>query len=425
MSLVKDGNCQTTVATYVRMAEIEGRGRALVASKNLRAGEIVLRDSPVLVYSALPLKSLPTLQGGEGSNHHYCTNCFRKLDLSSPSVLSCPSCSVGGDHIPVLFCSFNCQSVALALSHTPWVCQALRGLRDCHSLLIHHQQEHQVQVRFLIAAYNLAIVSPSNFHILLSLQGDSLAQPDDTAPFLHSLISSICPPPLPPQISTGFSFSLELTSALLAKDKLNAFGLMEPFVKDGERSVRAYAIYPSASFFNHDCLPNACRFDYLDASAASTPANTDIIVRMIHDVPHGREICLSYFPVNLNYADRQRRLREGYGFTCECDRCKVEVNWSDEEEDEEGLSGEDEAMDEEHDELMENSEAEDGGVKEESNFPHAYFFLRYMCNQKNCWGTLAPLPPSPSDGTPSSVLECNVCGKLKNDDEEAMDALEE
>lgn len=213
--------------------------------------------------------------------------------------------------------------------------------------------------------------------------------------------------------------------ALLSRDKLNAFGLMEPVSSrdggggevDGERSVRAYGIYPRASFFNHDCLPNACRFDYVDSAS---DGNADIIVRMIHDVPQGREICLSYFPVNLNYANRQRRLMEDYGFVCDCDRCKVEANWSD-EENEHNESGEDddgdgEGMDEDADEQMSGSEA---GIAEEkeTDFPHAYFFIRYMCNRKNCGGTMAPLPPS--NGTPSDVMECNVCGQLRNADEEA------
>ncbi|KAL6969168.1 hypothetical protein U1Q18_028892 [Sarracenia purpurea var. burkii] len=421
MSLVEDGHFRTTASAAARMAEIGGRGRALVASKTLRAGEIVLRDSPILLYSALPLNpSSPERlqqQKGRGGNHHrYCDHCFRILESSSPYVVSCPLCSAagggggGGGHTLVLFCSPNCRSAALGSSHTPWVCQALNRLRDsAYSWpLHHHHQERQVQARFLVAAYNLAIVSPSNFRKLLWLQGEYLAQPDDAAAFLHSIVSFLCPPPPPPRSSAEFSFSLELTAALLSKDKVNAFGLMEPFAEDGDRSVRAYGIYPNASFFNHDCLPNACRFDYIDATAAAAAAaaecNTNIVVRVLHDVPEGREICLSYFPVNLNHTDRQRRLKEDYDFTCVCDRCKVEANWSEEEEEED------------YDELMKDSETEDVMVKEENDFPHAYFFLRYMCNRKNCWGTLAPLPPS--DGTPSSVMECNSCGNLKNYEEE-------
>ncbi|XAR64317.1 Histone-lysine N-methyltransferase [Bertholletia excelsa] len=400
MSSAAGSHVQTTAASPVSMAEIEGRGRALFASRPLRAGEVILRESSILVYSALPLKP-------PNQRQSYCSNCFRILE-PSPSVVSCSSCSDAG---LTLFCSTHCRSAASISSHCTWVCQALSQLRACLSSL---PMEHQVQARFLVAAYNLAAVSPSHFRTLMCLQGEPPVQPEEATIFLHSLVTSLCPPPPPAE----FKFSLELTSALLAKDKLNAFGLMEPVSQDVERSVRAYAIYPNASFFNHDCLPNACRFDYVDTG------NTDIIVRMIHDVPEGREICLSYFPVNLNYSERQRRLREDYGFICTCDRCRVEASWSDDEqEDEDGDNGEDEAMDEDHDMVMEDSETDDGGVKEDNNFPHAYFFLRYMCSRENCWGTLAPLPPS--NGTLSSLMECNVCGNIKNDEAMGGDASKE
>lgn len=197
---------------------------------------------------------------------------------------------------------------------------------------------------------------------------------------------------------------------------------MHPFSENDElRSVRAYGIYPNASFFNHDCLPNACRFDYVDVNPNDDRAfgcnNTDIIIRMIHDVPQGREICLSYFPVNENYSSRQKRLLEDYGFTCNCDRCNVESNWSDNESVEEnGEEDEQEVMvmdDEEEEEQCENMEPSE---TDNNDFPHAYFFLKYMCDRTNCWGTLAPLPPK--GNAVSNVMECNVCGKLKSDDDD-------
>ncbi|KAM5568441.1 histone-lysine N-methyltransferase ASHR2 [Rosa sericea] len=377
----------------VRLTEIQGRGRSLVAAQPLKGGQIVLRDSPLLLYSALPLLT--------PSPPPYCDHCFKTLNPKTAPISLCQSCSLHA------FCTSSCLSAAQSSSHTQWVCQSLSKLRNCHSPLSGQPADRQVQARFLIAAYNLAVTSPSSFQVLLSLQG----QPQDSADaqFLHSLISTLCPAP------QQQLFSVELTAALLAKDKMNAFGLMEPPSEFGLRSSRAYGIYPKASFFNHDCLPNACRFDYVDEGS------TEIIVRMIHDVPEGREICLSYFPVNQAYSSRQRTLAEDYGFVCQCDRCKVEANWSDNEEvEEEGGSAE--VMDEDQDQEMEgDSESEAGSDIEveaqgEADFPHAYFFVRFMCSRTNCWGTLAPLPPK-DDGTPSDAMECNVCGSLKKDEE--------
>ena len=399
-------------SSLLKVEEIQGRGRGMVASQPLKAGQIVLTDSPMLMYSALPLVTHSLSSSSSTSASGFCDHCFRTVppflqgDSSSSTVL-CPSCC---HH---RFCSSSCLSKALNSSHSSWACQALFRLR-ANSPLLEQPLELQVQARFLVAAYNLANVSPSNFQILLSLHGS----PDDAtiaaAQLLHPLISSLCSPA---PINPHNGFSLELTSALLAKDKQNAFGLMQPVsIDDGHRSVRAYGIYPYASFFNHDCLPNACRFDYVDTNPPDGGHNTDIIIRMIHDVPQGREICLSYFPVNENYSSRQKRLMEDYGFTCNCDRCNVESNWSDNDAvEEDNVEDEEEVMDEEDQyENMAASDTDNNPHGDNNDFPHAYFFLKYMCDRPNCGGTLAPLPPQ--GDTPSNVMECNVCGKLKSDD---------
>ncbi|ESQ50334.1 hypothetical protein EUTSA_v10002010mg [Eutrema salsugineum] len=372
--------------TLLRIAEIEGRGRSLVAAQPLRAGQVILRESPLLLYSAFPFLSSPSSP--------YCDHCFRQL---SQSARKCQSCSL------VSFCSYRSCSA----SHTPWLCESLRWIHQSYSAAFSDQPpERQVQARFLLASYDLAANSPSDFQLLLSLQGNG--DPADSAAvnFLHSLLSAVCPP-------IPVSFSPEITAALLAKDKVNGFGLMEPFsVSNEKRSVRAYGIYPNTSFFNHDCLPNACRFDYVDSDS---DGNTDIVIRMIHDLPEGREVCLSYFPVNMNYSSRQKRLLEDYGFKCVCDRCKVESSWSEGEEEEDENEAMEEMEDEGKQEEMEDLEGgEEEEEEEESSFPHAYFFARYMCEKENCFGTLAPLPPKTHDA--SRVLECNVCGSLKEDE---------
>ncbi|XP_010249391.1 PREDICTED: histone-lysine N-methyltransferase ASHR2 [Nelumbo nucifera] len=366
--------------SIVKLVSIPGKGRGMVSTQPIKPGQVLLRDSPVLLYSATP------------SLCKFCSHCFRLLPQSP---FPCPTCS----HC-ALFCSSSCLSLALSSSHSPWSCHSLISL----SLSPPLPPDLHTQAFFLIAAYNLSLLSAPDFHALLSLHGDPPESLDAPTLFLHSLISSFGPPPG----LTGFS--PEMTAALLAKDKANAFGLMEPFKETGERAVRAYGIYPNASFFNHDCLPNACRFDYVDGVG---DGNTDIIVRAVHEVPEGREICLSYFPVNWRYKERQTRLREDYGFECGCDRCRVEVSWSDDEED--GI-GEEEMTEEDGEEQMEGVEDEDGdGEGSEVEFPHAYFFLRYVCDRDNCGGTLAPLPPS-EEGVVSGVMECNACGRLREEE---------
>lgn len=390
------------ISTTLRLVDIEGKGRGLVASQPLKGGEIILRDSPILTYSAFPLKRQPQQQGLGSSYSRYCAHCHKIL-VAGHGTVACPLCSHPDDAI---FCSPRCQSLALSFTHTKWVCQSLSYLRNCPLLVDQQPEDRQVQARYLVAAFNLAMVSPSSFQTLISLDGGGSQggeRDSNVAMYLHSIISSL---PFPEGLSAP---SAEITAALLSKDRCNAFGLMEPFSEHGDRSVRAYAIYPNASFFNHDCLPNACRFDYVDGG---TEGNTDMIIRMIHDVPEGREICLSYFPVNLSYPQRQKRLLDDYGFSCFCDRCKVEAKWSHEDED-----GEDDTMEEEDEEMSPsdgvNNEIEDEG---DDDFPHAYFFVSFVCDKENCGGTLAPLPPSNKNNNTSNIFECNACGSLKKEE---------
>lgn len=216
-------------------------------------------------------------------------------------------------------------------------------------------------------------------------------------------------------------WSLEFVASLLAKDQRNAFGLDAPSTKAGERKLRAYALYEQASFLNHDCLPNACRFDYIDKPGVS---NTDIIIRSLHEISEGAEVCISYFPTNWPRTERQSRLKEEYGFDCNCERCKVEENWSDEDIAEQGddisIEGEIFEGDEEMGSPEKDAMESDGDTQ--NSFPHAMFFVKYLCPKDNCGGTMAPLPPTPEGA--SSVMECNICGHFRTD-EAFLEDLEE
>lgn len=357
--------------SLLRMEHIPGKGRGLVAAQPLKAGQVVLTEPPLILYSASPL-----FPSSSSSSFSYCDHCFRILpqkQTQTHTIPCCPSCS------HTHFCSHKCLSIALNSSHSSWACQALSLLKNPTSLLSQQPHERQVQARFIVAAYNLAIQSTSDLQTLLSLHGtpndnDHIV---DAAKFLHSLISPLFPP--------NTNFSVELTAQLLAKDRLNSFCLMDPYTPDGpQRSTKAFGIYPKATFFNHDCVPNACRFDYVESGDLGDEHNTDMIIRLIQDVPIGSEVCISYFRINRDYSTRKKILMEDYGFTCECDRCKIEANWP------------------------------DGENINNRDLPHVRFLSKYVCERKNCSGTMAPLPPK-DDGEPSNVLECNFCGNLKVD----------
>ncbi|KAJ3678191.1 hypothetical protein LUZ60_001994 [Juncus effusus] len=324
----------------VRVAELPNRGRSIIATDLIKPGQIILTDSPLLLYPS----SLSSLSS-------FCSHCFRALP-SEP--LPCSSCHVA------LFCSVRC----LSFSHPSLLCLSLPSLTSLPSV--------PPELLFLLSAYSL----PSSSLVeISSLHSDSALLSNEQAQNLHSQLGSLIPSNLIP----ATYFSLETTALLLAKENVNSFCIMNPIESESSTiasGIRASGIYMLASRFNHDCLPNACRFDYFDDPNREN--NTDIIIRALHEIPEGKEVCVSYFRVNKGYKERQSKLMEIYGFKCECERCRHE---------------------------MERMEGGGNG----DDFQHAEFFERFMCEKDNCGGTMAPLPPS-NEGIVSDVLECNVCG---------------
>ncbi|KAH7314840.1 hypothetical protein KP509_21G023200 [Ceratopteris richardii] len=378
--------------SMLKQATLSARGRGLVASHAIKAGEILLQEPHLLLYLDAAFASLNAV----------CFHCTR-LDPSPKGTGSwtiCPVCQTA------TFCSLDCATSSSSSTHTSFVCKALSLLR-----LSTLDLDLQTQARYLIAAYNLAVLSPHDFQQLLALEGDGPV--DEKANVLHTFLSEVI---RHWQVETQRlpSWSLHFVASLLVKDQRNAFGLSTYFSDTHLRQVRAYAIYAQASFFNHDCLPNACRFDYIDRPGVGS---TDIIIRALHDIPDGAEICISYFPINWSLTERQKKLRDEYGFICKCERCQVEEGWSDEDIAEQGeeISVERDTS-EEGDEDMEATDEEVMDAEEDlqGSFPHAMFFAKYLCPHEGCGGTLAPLPPNQGRAV---IMECNVCGQLRSEEE--------
>lgn len=174
----------------LKLVNSDGRGRSLLAATPLKAGQIILQDSPILLYSAFPLLSPPS---SSSTPHIYCTHCFKQIPSQKSTTIPCPTCSSS------LFCSPACLSLSCSSSHSPWVCKSLTKLQDpSSSPLLNLDVEIQVQARFLIAACNLAQVSPADFQTLMSLQGEPnnffhLPEWKDTVFFLHNLVLSLFP----------------------------------------------------------------------------------------------------------------------------------------------------------------------------------------------------------------------------------------
>ena len=251
-------------------------------------------------------------------------------------------------------------------------------------------------------------------------------------------------------------------AALLAKETKNAFGVMAVKCGDGshsnddsddDRRVRGGAVYELASRVNHACFPNVARFDNFDGVLGSPshefhvpsrdgpnpPGPTELRLVAIDKIPAGCEVLMSYLPVSEPCARRRRRLRNTFGFECECERCVLERAWATEDGAATGDEREhrdasrrarearDEASELEADAAADALDREWNDAEETAirsldaaelarravRIPATYalWFARNMCPVDGCGGTLAP-PHATADH-----MTCNYCGRRRGDDE--------
>lgn len=216
----------------VECLELPGRGRGLVTAKPIHGGQVMLRESPALLYVS------------DAGALIYCGTCLRTCP-PPPTANPCPGCGA------VTFCRSLCSQ-----RHSPHLCSALAKLKKAGF----GDGDRADQARFLLAAYLLALSSRSEFERLMRLEGVGVV--DGGVRELHAFVEDAVrgwPWSSEDEGEEKQVVSVGVTAELLAKDARNTFGYMAPFAGGGERSVRGFGVYQTASFINHDCLPNSCR----------------------------------------------------------------------------------------------------------------------------------------------------------------------
>jgi len=375
--------------------EIPGRGRGLVASRDIKAGETIVREPPLIACMV------------EEGKKAYCAACFRKV---SKGARRCTGCG------EVSFCSAGCAATACCKggSHDPSICLGLERLGEVTS------EETRDLLRYLLQAYALKASNPEAFSELLTLVGsvDGVSSTDGILDDLHARCVEA--------VGGLVCSSRDETAALVHKEQQNSYGIMAPLGQDGERYIRGSCMYGASSMVNHSCLPNCARFDYTDVPG---PDNLDVYLRAMIDISKGDEVLACYFPLGVDIAQRRERLQQDYGFYCDCKRCAVEETWSDDdasdaedESEEEGKAvggisaekpkppaaakGKAPMLADEAAETGSDSGGEEISAVEMTETFQSLFMMKHMCAREVCGGTLAP-------GAVEGAMECNMCGQFR------------
>lgn len=401
----------------VEVSTSAAKGRALVAARDVVAGEVVVDELPILlsVYDDAKdlacARCLRALNGGDGDGGNGAPVAPPIPCLSCHQVAFCSAvCAAAAEREPWVHAPATCRAYAAGLAALP---EAPAGSADENAATA--TIEARSALRFLIQALALRALAmqqhqagqadpitsegAARYAQLLSLcvAGGPAASAAATAarsllPALAAAVGSALPPE-------------DEVAALLSREQANSFAVELPPPppsssnskgaapkkkgkggasssstanppKPPRRRLLGGALYAQASLVNHECLPNVARFDdFVPLVGASSPSAGPALATAVqgrlrlvalHALPKGTELALSYTPLRWPAAKRRAHLREVYGFDCACPRCALEAR-ADVFRDARGggQGGEDgesewETDDEDEDDEWETEEEEDG-----------------------------------------------------------------
>jgi SET and MYND domain-containing protein len=441
-------------APAVAPREIPGRGVGLIATRDIAAGECVLRERAIVCGTSVAFRD---------------SACARCLAFTAPDgapLFTCATCGLaklcGGDT-----CAWSgmphgkvaCHAEGLAKGLPPPDVERLRFLAACADL---RGENSEASVARLNAVEALCpAVGPNGENV----GGRELDAARRLHPLLETAVARALAGSQIAPIADADAFdatrravagSVFDAARLLAKETKNAFGAMAPRdVQSGERRVRGGALYDLASRVNHDCFPNVARFDNFDGAlekdafvlnradenvardgvARKSLAPDELRLIALDRIPAGAEVTMSYLPVTEPLPRRRRRLRHTFEFECSCQRCRVEMRWAREDGDRVGDVDEEtdvaggrcfssssgasdsfmetltNAMDDEDDERMAALSPEELERRSDRVTPeYAVWFMRNVCPVTDCGGTLAP------PNATATHMTCNACGYKRTDE---------
>nr|XP_061801247.1 SET and MYND domain-containing protein 4-like [Nerophis lumbriciformis] len=289
------------------------KGRHVVASETIQAGEVILSERP---YSFVLIRDDDTF----GSEHRRCHACLNPTWRPIP----CGGCSYER------YCGARCRDHAWEEYHR-WECPlgvslpavgvltqlALRvalkaGVGEIRLVkegdaaqlnaayigilrLLHHLDQHSASMRFLCAVTVATLC--------LKLQQVTAA---DSKELDWRQLGS-----------TVFRHLLQLRCNAQAIVMLVERGLSDSNVVSHQERRIATALFPTLSLINHSCRPNTS-VTFSESGAVTVRAN--------QNVPSGREVLHCYGPHASRMLGKKRRrlLQEQYFFLCKCEACEEE-----------------------------------------------------------------------------------------------------
>lgn len=247
----------------IKCSDLKGRG--LFANRDIKCGEIIFQDSPLLIGPRL-----------NNVSEEVCIVCYKRRNLH--------------------FCSRNC-GIRLCSKK----CQNTRTHRDECRLINQWKNEQDVHKDILkcLTPIRGLLLDNSQMNLLKCLKSHDGPQ--------HRLEVSIIKQKLKMQINEEEENLLNLICSVL---DTNAFEIV---VGETEETSSLRGIYPLSSLMNHMCVPNTTH--YFDSKL-------NMIVKATKFIPKDQEISHSYTTTFWGTYLRRPYLFRTKHFICSCFRCQ-------------------------------------------------------------------------------------------------------
>uniref|UniRef100_A0A182MY56 SET domain-containing protein n=1 Tax=Anopheles dirus TaxID=7168 RepID=A0A182MY56_9DIPT len=267
-----------------RMERSEQVGRYLVASRDLKAGEVIIETPPLIV-------------GPCAETEPVCVGCHSTFDAGS-TICRCEVC---GWRI----CSANCHGLTADGLHRQLECIPLRDKAVEKLLTAASTIEQKLMYEALLTLRCMLLkgVDPARYGRILDM--DPLNSVRQAIPKLwnrnhREIVRRI-------RSEWGFEeFSEEELHTICGVLEVNAFEV-------GQEPVKARALFPEACLLMHDCTPNTGHTD--------APRTHQLTVRVLRDVGAGESLTLTYAYTLQGTLQRRQHLKDEKFFLCRCRRC--------------------------------------------------------------------------------------------------------
>lgn len=273
------------------------RGRFMLATKDLKAGDPVVRSFPYCAAVCDDVKDM------------CCQYCFKEQAVQRvPLPVAC-KCG------QVWYCSEKCREM-----------DSVQHNLECATMDVFFQNVHwddpanRTEVKLLCRTLSRRAVERRNLPLPAGhFYAGELIKFDDYFRLIHnrknyseSLLTSL--KGIVEYVRSISNWLEDIDEEKMLDVVLKTRNNMFNIFKSSSVSL-GWGVYVEASLFNHSCQPNTCLF-----RKQNTP---EFQFLAIHDIPKGGELTVTY----LGYGDlnsRREHLKEHYFFHCDCDRCVEE-----------------------------------------------------------------------------------------------------